>query len=485
MELGNLTVAKVQSGLASKDWSCRDLAEAALAQAKTSDKKLGAFLRFRDAIVEEAEAADQRLASGGPMRPLEGVVVGLKDNLMLHGEVTTAASKILEDYKAVYTATSVQKLLDAGALVLGKTNLDEFAMGASTENSALGTTRNPWNTDYVPGGSSGGSAVAVASGQVVASLGSDTGGSIRQPAAFCNVVGLKPTYGRVSRYGVVALASSLDQIGPFARTAEDAARLYSVISGQDDNDRTSQDQPVGDVLKEMSQPLKGLRIGLPDEMFGEGVDPKLADVVKLAAKEFEKLGASIHPVSLPHAQHGLATYYILQPAEASSNLARYDGIRYPLSVRDGQSLQDIYTHTRAKGFGAETKRRIMLGTFVLSSGYVDAYYHHANRVRQVMTEEFQRTFDTVDLLLAPTTPTTAFPLGAKTQDPLTMYLADLLTVPANLAGIPAMSVPAGFIDGLPVGIQLMAKSWNEATIFRAAAAYQGVTDWHTRRPPPA
>ena len=477
------TISDVHRALQQKEVSVVELVQASLAAIAARDPQLGAFLRTRPQVLDEAVAVDKRLVAGAPLRPLDGVTLAVKDNLNLVGEEVTAASKILERYRAIATATAVARLQAQGALVVGKTNLDEFAMGASTENSAYQTTKNPWNTVVVPGGSSGGSAVAVASGQSLVAVGSDTGGSIRQPASFTNLVGFKPTYGRVSRSGLIALASSLDQIGPFARTVEDAAAVYQVMAGRDENDATSSNRAVDDIAAALNQPVKNMRLGLPREFFGPGVDPGVTAVVEQAADVYRRLGATVCEVSIPHARDALATYYIIQPAEASSNLARYDGIRYGRSVRDGQGLSGIYRQTRDAGFGAEVKRRIMVGTFVLSVGYVDAFYYHANRVRAMLREEFDRVFDQVDVLLTPTSPTVAFPLGARTTDPLTMYLADLLTVPANLANIPAMSIPGGFAGDLPVGIQLMARTWDEAAIFRAGAAFQRATDWHTKSPP--
>lgn len=475
------SIADVQQALRQKEVSVLELAQASLARTRKIDGQLGAFLRSREAVLAEAAAADQRI-SAGTLLPLDGVTVAVKDNLGLVGEEVTGGSKILAGYTAVETATAVRKLQLQGALVVGKTNLDEFAMGASTENSAFHATKNPWNTALVPGGSSGGSAVAVASEQSLIALGSDTGGSIRQPASFTNVVGFKPTYGRISRYGLLALGSSLDQIGPFARTVEDAALIYQAMAGEDSNDATTSDREVEDPRIALQQPLKNLRIGLPQEFFGEGVEAGVAQVVQGAAEVYRGLGATIIEVSVPHARDALAAYYIIQPAEASSNLARYDGIRYGLSVRDGHGLTNIYSQSRNAGFGAEVKRRIMIGTFVLSAGYSEAFYGQANRVRAMLREEFDQVFDQIDVLLTPTSPTTAFPLGARMADPLTMYLADLLTVPANLANIPAMSIPGGFANNLPVGIQLMAHEWNESVLFRAGAAFQRVTDWHTKNP---
>ncbi len=478
------TIAEVQIAIKQKDVSAVELAEASLARIKEVDQHLGAFLRSREVVLKEAAAADARIKKTEKILPLDGVTLAVKDNMGLIGEEVTAASKILAGYKAVDTATAVKKLQSLGALVVGKTNLDEFAMGASTENSAYQVTKNPWNTALVPGGSSGGSAVAVASGQSLVALGSDTGGSIRQPASFTNLVGFKPTYGRVSRYGLLALASSLDQIGPLSHTVEDTASIYQAMAGVDANDATTSDRAVDDVVAALHQPIKNLRIGLPKEFFGDGVEPGVTKVIEAAVEEYRNLGATIVDVSVPHARDALAAYYVIQPAEASSNLARYDGIRYGLSVREGAGLESVYRRSRDAGFGAETKRRIMVGTFVLSAGYADAFYGQANRVRAMLREEFDEVFDQVDVLLTPTSPTTAFPLGTRTADPLTMYLADLFTVPANLANIPAISIPGGFANSVPVGIQLMAAEWNESTLFRAGAAFQAATDWHTKTPPP-
>ena len=477
-------VSHLSEQLASKSISSHELVQQALAASSSDQDRLGDFLQLRnDQALKEAQESDARRARGDSHGPLDGIPIAVKDNMTMAGEVTTAASKMLEHYRAVETATALQKLQAAGAIIIGKTNLDEFAMGASTENSAFHSSKNPWDESVVPGGSSGGSAVAVASGHVPLALGSDTGGSIRQPAGFCNVVGMKPTYGRVSRSGLIALASSLDQIGPFARTVEDAATLYSVIAGHDDRDATSSTRTVDDVRSGMEDGVRGLRIGLPKEFFADGLDPQVAKVVHDARNVFQKAGAEIVEVSLPHAPQALATYYIILPAEASSNLARYDGVRYGLSVRDGAGLYDMYAKSRGQGLGAEVKRRIMIGTFVLSAGYSDAFYHQALRVRAALTEEFHQVFDQVDVLLTPTSPTMPFKFGARAADPLQMYLADLYTVPANLANIPAMSLPGGFVDGLPVGIQLMAKQWDEATMFRVGHAFQQLTDWHTKTPP--
>jgi len=484
MDLRFATISELTAALTAGTVSSVELVERSLHTAQAENKSLGAFLSFRGQAVTEAARSDERIKEG-TVRSLEGIPIALKDNLDLVNETTTAGSKILENYKAVVTATAVKRLEDAGAIIIGKTNLDEFAMGGSTENSAYGPSKNPWDLTKVPGGSSGGSAVAVAAGHVPVALGSDTGGSVRQPAGFCNIVGFKPTYGRVSRNGLIALASSLDQIGPFTRSVRDAAKVYEVIAGHDSADATTADRPVEPITIPKGAEVKGLRVGLPKEFFGAGVEPGVRQATEAAAKTFERLGATVVETSIPHAPLGLATYYVILPAEASSNLARYDGIRYGLSASDAKHLIERYATSRDRGFGPEVKRRIMIGTYVLSAGYADAYYHQAVRVRNLLREEFHRAFDTVDVLLTPTSPTPAFGLGARTDDPLAMYMADLLTVPANLADLPALSLPGGFVDGLPVGIQLMAKRWDEPTLFRAAAAFEDATDFHLQHPPTA
>lgn len=476
------TLSELTTALTAREISAAELVKQSLAAARNDNETLGAYLSFRESALTEAAAADER-RTAGQARPLEGIPIALKDNLDVANEPTTAGSKILEQYRAVVTATAVQRLQAAGAIIIGKTNLDEFAMGGSTENSAFYPAKNPWDVTKVPGGSSGGSAVTVAAGHVPAALGSDTGGSVRQPAGFCNIVGFKPTYGRVSRSGLIALASSLDQIGPFTRSVRDAATIYEVIAGHDPADATTSNRPVEPIMLPAGLSIKGLRVGLPKEFYGAGVDAGVRAATEAAAKTFEQLGATLVETSIPHAPLGLATYYVILPAEASSNLARYDGIRYGLSADDAKQLIERYATSRDRGFGPEVKRRIMIGTYVLSSGYTDAYYHQAVRVRNVIREEFHRAFDAVDVLLTPTSPTPAFPLGARTDDPLAMYMADLLTVPANLADLPAISLPGGFVDGLPVGIQLMAKRWDEPTLFRVAAAFEDATDFHTKRPP--
>jgi aspartyl-tRNA(Asn)/glutamyl-tRNA(Gln) amidotransferase subunit A len=443
-----------------------------LARIAERDGELHAFLTVTgDEARATADAVDRVVAGGGDPGPLAGVPIALKDNMCTRGVPTTCASLILDGWRPPYDATVITRLRAAGAIVIGKTNLDEFAMGSSTENSAFGPTRNPHDLTRVPGGSSGGSAAAVAAGLVPVALGSDTGGSIRQPAALCGVVGVKPTYGAVSRYGLIAFASSLDQIGPLASSVGDAAALLEVIGGHDPLDSTSIAAPAPRVTRGLHDGVEGLRVGIVRELM-EGIDADVVARVEIAARTLEKDGASVDEVSVPAAVHGLSAYYLIAPAEASSNLARYDGVRYGLRV-EGADITDMYNETRAKGFGAEVKRRIMLGTYALSAGYYDAYYGQAQRVRTLIIRDFDAVYADHDLLLAPTAPTTAFALGAKTDDPLTMYLSDVCTIPSNLAGHPAISVPYGTgDDGLPVGVQLLAPALGEPLMFRAAAALE-------------
>ncbi|OGB73311.1 glutaminyl-tRNA synthase (glutamine-hydrolyzing) subunit A [candidate division Kazan bacterium RIFCSPHIGHO2_01_FULL_44_14] len=397
-----------------------------------------------------------------------------KDNIVTLGTKTTAASKILENFESPYEATVVRRLREAGAVLIGKTNLDEFAMGSSTENSAYGVTKNPVDETRVPGGSSGGSAAAVASGMVPFALGSDTGGSIRQPASFCGVVGLMPTYGRVSRYGLIAMASSLDRIGPITTCVKDAARVLQIIAGYDEHDSTTVDIEVPDYVSVLDGDIKGLKIGVPKEYFGEGVNETIVQVVRLGIEMLEKQGAVVREISLPNSKYALATYYIIQPSEVSANLARYDGIRYGISAKDANNLWEVYDKSRAQGFGVEVKRRIMLGTYTLSAGFRDAYYDKAQRVRTLIKQDFDKAFEQVDVIISPTTPTVAFKIGERVQDPLSMYRADLLTAPASLAGLPAISVPGGEVEGLPVGLQIMGRQFDEKTILRVAYAYEQV-----------
>src|SRR6266511_2423077 len=447
------------------------------------DPKVKAYLTVTgEAALMRAAEADARFEARAPRGPLDGVPLGLKDVLCTRGVRTTCGSKMLERFVPPYDATVVARLLRAGAVVLGKLNMDEFAMGSSTENSAYFTTRNPWDLSRVPGGSSGGSAAAVAADLAAATLGTDTGGSIRQPAAFCGTVGLKPTYGRVSRFGLIAFASSLDQVGPFGKDVADAALMLQAIAGHDPMDSTSAAEPVPDYAAGLGQGVEGLKVGIPAEYFIDGLDSEVEAAVRAAIATLEDLGAQTQRVSLPHTEYGLAAYYVIAPAEASSNLARYDGVKYGLRVPGARDLIDMYSRTRGAGFGAEVKRRVMLGTYALSAGYYDAYYGKAQKVRTLVQRDFQRAFERVDVIVAPTTPSAAFKTGEK-GDPLSMYLNDVFTIPVNLAGLPGLSVPAGFTKaGLPVGLQVIGKAFDEATVLRTAKAYEGATDWRGRKP---
>jgi len=483
MELFELTLHEAAEKLRSKAVSSVDLTKACLARIQAVDPKVQAFLTVTgDQALKAAQAADARLAKG-ETGSLLGMPIAIKDNHCTEGVKTTCASKILYNFIPPYNATVVEKLNAAGAVSVGKTNMDEFAMGSSTETSAFQKTHNPWDLDRVPGGSSGGSAAAVAAGEAYASLGSDTGGSIRQPASLCGIVGLKPTYGRVSRYGVIAFASSLDQIGPFGKDVEDCGLMLGAIAGQDKRDSTSAPMPVPDYVAEMKKPLKGLRIGIPKEFFpAEGLDPEVKSAVLKAVEDLKAQGAEVKDVSLPHAPYGLAAYYILAPSEASSNLARYDGVRFGLRV-PGENIVDMYSKTRAAGFGPEVKRRIMLGTYALSSGYYDAYYLKALKVRRLLKQDYDKAFEQVDVIATPTAPTPAFKIGDKTDDPLAMYLADVFTISINIAGVPGLSLPCGFSkSGLPIGLQLIGRPFEEGTIFRAAWHYEQSQDWHLKRP---
>jgi aspartyl-tRNA(Asn)/glutamyl-tRNA(Gln) amidotransferase subunit A len=458
------------------------VAEDYLARIGALDGRVGAYLTVvRDQALAAARESDRRWRAGAPRGPLDGAPLALKDVMCTTGVRTTAGSKMLEHFVPPYDATTVERLREAGAVILGKTNMDEFAMGSSTEHSAYHPTRNPWDLTRVPGGSSGGSAAAVAGGLAAGSYGSDTGGSIRQPAAFCGVVGMKPTYGRVSRYGLIALASSLDQIGPFAQDVTDTALLLGAVAGYDARDATSIQAPVPDYAAELSKGVRGLTLGLPDEYFIDGMDPDVERAVRRAIDVLKGLGARVERVSLPTTRHSLAAYYVILPAEASSNLARYDGVKYGLRVA-GRDLVDMQSRTRAAGFGAEVKRRIMLGTYALSAGYYDAYYGKAQSVRTLVRREFAAAFATVDLIVAPTTPNVAFKHGEK-EDPLSMYLNDVFTIPGNLSGIPGVSVPCGFsAAGLPIGLQVLGRPLDEAGVLRAAYAYEQATTWRSRRP---
>jgi aspartyl-tRNA(Asn)/glutamyl-tRNA(Gln) amidotransferase subunit A len=481
-ELIKRSAVELRDLLDRREISAREVLEAHLARVEAVEPHVNAFITvMTDAARKQAESADQRIKNG-TAGPMTGIPVGLKDILCTTDAPTTAGSRMLENYQSPYDATVVKMLRGQDALFVGKANTDEFAMGSSTEHSAFKFTSNPWKLDHVPGGSSGGSAAAVAANEVTVSLGSDTGGSIRQPAGFCGVVGMKPTYGRVPRFGLMAFASSLDQIGPFSRSVEDAALLLGAISGKDPNDSTSVDTEVPDFRAGLKGDLKGVRIGVADEYQIEGMDPRVEETVKNAIAELEKLGAEIVPISLPHTEHALATYYIIAPAEASANLARFDGVKYGLSLSQ-DNLLDTYLETRGKGFGAEVKRRIMLGTYALSSGYYDAYYVQAQKVRTLIKRDFDAAFEKVDVIAAPTSPTVSFQKGARTDDPIQMYISDVFTIPANMAGIPGIAVPCGFVDDLPVSMQFMGRAFDEASILNVAHAYEQNTKWHEVEPP--
>jgi aspartyl-tRNA(Asn)/glutamyl-tRNA(Gln) amidotransferase subunit A len=487
-DLTSLSIRELRERLGRRDVSALEVARAHLDRIEALDQSTvrSMLTTTRDVAEAQARAADRRLAAGDT-DPLLGVPVILKDVLVTRGIRTTAGSKILEHFIPVEDATVTRRLADGGSVLLGKSNMDEFAMGSSTENSAFFPTRNPWDIERVPGGSSGGSAAAVGAEFAPFALGTDTGGSIRQPGALCGVVGFKPTYGRVSRYGLIAFASSLDQIGPFTRTVEDTAMVMNAIAGFDPCDSTSLRAPVPDYAAALrAEPsLKGVRLALPREYFlsaDGGMDPAVSASINAAIKQLESLGAELGEVSLPHTQYGLATYYLIAPAEASANLSRYDGIKYSTSNREpGDNLWDIYERSRGRNFGREVKRRIILGTYALSSGYYDAYYVKAQKVRTLIKQDFDTVFETYDAVVGPTSPTVAFALGAKTQDPLAMYLNDLFTIPTSLAGLPGISVPAGMVGGLPVGLQIIGKALDESTVFRIAHAFEQTTDWHTLR----
>ena len=482
-ELTELTLAELSAGLSERQYSARELTQAFLARIEGLNPTINAYVSVTaDAALASAEQADARRAQGG-QGPLLGLPLAHKDIFVTEGVKTTCGSKMLSDFVAPYDATVVRRLKDAGMVMLGKLNMDEFAMGSSNETSFFGPVKNPWDTTRIPGGSSGGSAAAVAARLTPAATGTDTGGSIRQPAAMCGITGLKPTYGRVSRYGMIAFASSLDQAGPMARSAEDCALLLNAMAGHDDRDSTSHPGSVPDYMASLNQPLQGLRIGVPEEFFGAGLDAEVGALVQEAIQQFAKLGATIKPVHLPNNPHAVSTYYVLAPAEASSNLARFDGVRYGHRAADAKDLIDLYKRSRAEGFGPEVQRRILVGTYVLSAGYYDAYYRKAQQVRALIRQDFQNAFAEVDVIMGPTAPSAAFGLGEKVDDPVAMYLADIYTIAVNLAGIPAMSLPCGFTQaGLPVGLQIMGNYFEEARLLNVAHQYQQATDWHRRRP---
>ncbi|AYC30298.1 Asp-tRNA(Asn)/Glu-tRNA(Gln) amidotransferase subunit GatA [Paenisporosarcina cavernae] len=477
----HLTSRELQESIRAGERTYSDIVNETYKTIDETDENVQSFLALnKEKALEQANEMDQSDAAN--RSPLFGMPIGVKDNIVTEGLETTCASKILEGFQPIYDATVVKKLKEAGMITVGKLNMDEFAMGSSNENSAYKKTRNPWDLNRVPGGSSGASAASVAAGQVPFSLGSDTGGSIRQPASFCGVVGMKPTYGRVSRFGLVAFASSLDQIGPITRNVEDNARLLEVISGVDAHDSTSANVDVPSFVDALTGDVKGLRIGVPKEYLSDGVGEDAKNAVLEALKTLESLGASWEEVSLPHSKYGLATYYLISSSEASSNLARFDGIRYGFRADNVSNLMELYKETRAQGFGDEVKRRIMLGTFALSAGSYDAYYKKAQQVRTLIKQDFDTVFEKFDVIIGPTTPTPAFKVGEKIDDPLTMYANDILTIPVNLAGVPAISIPCGFSEGLPLGLQIIGKHFDESTIYRVAHAFEQATDFHLQTP---
>ncbi|MEQ9550815.1 MAG: Asp-tRNA(Asn)/Glu-tRNA(Gln) amidotransferase subunit GatA [Coleofasciculus sp. G3-WIS-01] len=481
------SIRELHQQIIDKERTSVEITQDALDRIQALEPKVHSFLHITaDHALEQARQVDAKIAAGEEIGMLAGIPIGIKDNMCTQGIPTTCASRILENFVPPYESTVTQKLKDAGAVMVGKTNLDEFAMGSSCETSSYQQTANPWDLSRVPGGSSGGSATAVAASECVVALGSDTGGSIRLPASFCGIVGMKPTYGLVSRYGLVAYASSLDQIGPFGRTVEDAAILLNAIAGYDPNDSTSLKLEIPDYTTSLQPDLKsiGLKIGIIKETFGEGLEPIIAKAVQNAIEQLKSLGAEVQEISCPRFRYGLPAYYIIAPSEASANLARYDGVKYGFRTPEAENLLEMYKKTRAAGFGAEVKRRIMLGTYALSAGYYDAYYLKAQKVRTLIKQDFEQAFEKVDVLVCPTAPTTAFKAGEKTSDPLTMYLSDLMTIPVNLAGLPGMSIPCGYDDqGLPIGLQLIGKVLGEQQLFQVAYAYEQSTDWHLKQPP--
>ena len=481
MTFNNKTIDELHDLLVKKEISAVELTKATLEDIKSREGAVDAFLTItEDAALAQAAVLDEKGIDADNV--MAGIPLAVKDNISTKGILTTAASKMLYNYEPIFDATSIAQAYAKDMIIVGKTNMDEFAMGGSNENSAFKPTKNAWDQTKVPGGSSGGSAAAVASGQVRLSLGSDTGGSIRQPAAFNGIVGMKPTYGTVSRFGLIAFGSSLDQIGPFSQTVKENAQLLNVISGHDVKDATSTINEIADFTSKIGQDIKGMKIALPKEYMGEGIDPQVKETILKAAKHLESLGAIIEEVSLPHSKYGVAVYYIIASSEASSNLQRFDGIRYGFRAEDATNLDEIYVKTRSQGFGEEVKRRIMLGTFSLSSGYYDAYFKKAGQVRTLIIQDFEKVFADYDLILGPTAPRVAYGLGTQNHDPVAMYLADLLTIPVNLAGLPGISIPAGFVEGLPVGLQLIGPKYSEETVYQVAAAFEATTDYHKQQP---
>ena len=477
------SITSLAKKLRAKETSSVELTQDFLSRIKQFDGQLNSYITISDEIaLAQAEAADKKLAADDNASLLTGIPVAHKDLFCTNGILTTCASKMLNNFVPPYESTVTSRMQASGVVTLGKTNMDEFAMGSSNENSHYGAVKNPWNLEKVPGGSSGGSAAAVAAGLCVAATGTDTGGSIRQPASFCGITGLKPTYGRVSRFGMIAYASSLDQAGPMARSAEDCAHILQSIAGFDANDSTCSDIATEDYTASINAPLDGLTIGLPKEYFGDGLDNDVATAIQNAVKEFEKLGGKVKEISLPNLNLSIPSYYVIAPSEASSNLSRFDGVRYGYRCEDPKDLMDMYKRSRGEGFGKEVQKRIMVGTYALSEGYYDAYYLKAQRIRRLIKEDFVKAFEEVDVIMGPVAPTTAFGIGAKTDDPIAMYLEDIYTLSVNLAGIPAMSVPAGFANGMPIGLQIMGNYFSEAKLLNVAHKFQQATDWHTKNP---
>ena len=481
MEFFNLTAHEVRDMLRNKEVTSVELVESMFSRIDDVENDLNSFLKtYKEEALEKAKEIDKRLSNGEELGDLAGIPIAVKDNMCTTGKNTTCASKMLENFKPPYNATVVEKLENEGAIIIGKTNMDEFAMGSSTENSAFKVTKNPWDFERVPGGSSGGSAAAVTAGEAFLALGSDTGGSIRQPASLCGIVGLKPTYGLVSRYGLIAFASSLDQIGPLSKDVEDSAIMLNAIAGHDRRDSTSANKEKIDYKKSLINDVKGMKIGVPKEYFGEGINDEVKELIYKALDKLVELGAEYEMISLPHVEYSLPTYYIIAPAEASSNLARFDGIRYGYRTEQFDGIDDLYTRSRTEGFGEEVKRRIMIGTYSLASGYYDAYYNKAMKVRTLIKNDFDKAFEKYDCIITPTATDKAFKIGEKTDDPLAMYMGDVCTVPVNIAGVPAISIPAGFVDSMPIGMQIIGNHFDEETILRVAYTFEKNTDFNRR-----